>query len=135
MELQPIVKQFNRWARVRCIDLHLQALENIYKRHPSERVAETYLKSNGCHILGRNVRLPFSEVDLIIEKNQQIHLVEVKTEGFHPHFVQRVSLFQKERLERSMLFLSAEMNRRVRVHLITVARGNKIRCFPDFLAD
>ncbi len=49
------------------------------KGREGERVAESYLKRHGFRIVGRNVRIPPYEIDLVAEKDGVIHLVEVKT--------------------------------------------------------
>ena len=44
-----------------------------------ERIAESFLKSNGMKILYRNYRTPFGEADLVVEDGDEVAFVEVKT--------------------------------------------------------
>lgn len=44
-----------------------------------ENIASDYLKSNGFEILYKNFRSKYGEIDIIAEKNDKIHFVEVKT--------------------------------------------------------
>ena len=44
-----------------------------------EEIASRYLRSLGYHILERNVRTPFGEIDLVAEHEHMIVFVEVKT--------------------------------------------------------
>lgn len=44
-----------------------------------EKIAEKYLKNRGYKILERNYLKKGSEIDIIAEKNGEIHFVEVKT--------------------------------------------------------
>ena len=44
-----------------------------------EKIAERYLKNQGYKILEKNFLVKGSEIDIIAEKNGEIHFVEVKT--------------------------------------------------------
>lgn len=44
-----------------------------------EQVAAKYLKNQGYKILEKNYRTRYGEIDLICEKEQIIHFIEVKT--------------------------------------------------------
>jgi len=44
-----------------------------------EKIAEDYLINKGYKIIGRNVRLPVGEIDIIAKDGDYIVLVEVKT--------------------------------------------------------
>lgn len=44
-----------------------------------EKIAERYLKRHGYIILERNFLVRGSEIDIIAEKNDEIHFIEVKT--------------------------------------------------------
>lgn len=48
-----------------------------------ESIAEKYLLRDGYTILCTNFRTREGEVDLIVEKSQQLVFVEVKTRSFH----------------------------------------------------
>lgn len=44
-----------------------------------ERIAERYLRSLGYSIIGRNVKLPIGELDLVAKDGHEFVFVEVKT--------------------------------------------------------
>lgn len=44
-----------------------------------EQIASEYLTSKGLHIIDRNFRTKYGEIDLIIKKDKKIIFVEVKT--------------------------------------------------------
>jgi len=44
-----------------------------------EDVATEYLTQKGCEIIGRNVRTPYGEIDVIAQQGDIIIFVEVKT--------------------------------------------------------
>ena len=44
-----------------------------------ERVATEYLEKRGFIIIGRNVRTPYGEIDIVVEKDGVAIFVEVKT--------------------------------------------------------
>ncbi len=44
-----------------------------------EKAAARYLKRKGYKILGRNVRTPFCEIDIIARRGEVVAFVEVKT--------------------------------------------------------
>ena len=55
-------------------DVHKKALGRR-----GEKLAEEYLKAEGCKILHKNYRTPFGEADLIVEDKDEVAFVEVKT--------------------------------------------------------
>ncbi len=44
-----------------------------------EQIAQSYLSSKGLHIIDRNFRTKYGEIDLIIKQAKKIIFVEVKT--------------------------------------------------------
>jgi putative endonuclease len=45
-----------------------------------EQLAETFLAARGCTLVERNVRTPYGEIDLVVQKNGDLLIfVEVKT--------------------------------------------------------
>lgn len=55
-------------------DLHKKVLGR-----KGEKLAEEYLKSEGCKVLKKNYRTPFGEADLIVQDGDEVVFVEVKT--------------------------------------------------------
>jgi putative endonuclease len=43
-----------------------------------ERMAETYLTQKGFEVLGRNIRTPYGEIDLLVRQEKTLVFVEVK---------------------------------------------------------
>ncbi len=54
-------------------DLHKKVLGR-----KGEKLAEEYLKSEGCKVLKKNYRTPFGEADLIVQDGDEVVFVEVK---------------------------------------------------------
>ncbi|MCK9557242.1 MAG: YraN family protein [Candidatus Cloacimonetes bacterium] len=48
-----------------------------------ETLAVDYLVTNGYNVLCRNFRVKQGEIDIIVEKNQHLIFVEVKTRSYH----------------------------------------------------
>lgn len=69
-----------------------------------ESIAASYLVKGGYSIACKNFRVPKGEIDLIVEKNQQLIFVEVKTRSYH-----------------SMDSAVANVNHRKQVRISTVA--------------
>jgi putative endonuclease len=48
-----------------------------------EEIAAEYLVTNGYNVLCSNFRVKQGEIDIIVEKDQQLVFVEVKTRSYH----------------------------------------------------
>ena len=71
-----------------------------------ENIAEKFLKSKGIKIIGRNVRTPFGEIDIIGEEKGKIYFVEVKTRS-NSNFglpVEGVTKQKKSHMVKSAMF-------------------------------
>jgi putative endonuclease len=65
----------------------------------AERAAEKFLRRRGCKMLGRNVRLPMGELDLVVLDGEVIAFVEVRsTEGDVNRPMQSVDAVKQKRL-------------------------------------
>ncbi len=56
--------------------------QDVHKKvlgRKGEKLAESYLKKQGCKLLQRNYRTPFGEADLIVLDGDELAFVEVKT--------------------------------------------------------
>jgi putative endonuclease len=61
-------------------------MKNISKQElaqTGESLAADFLVTNGYKVLCRNFRVKQGEIDLIVEKDQQLIFVEVKTRSYH----------------------------------------------------
>lgn len=54
------------------IDKHIRGIQG-------ENVAVDFLRKQGFLLVGRNIRIGRSEIDIIAQRNDEIHFVEVKT--------------------------------------------------------
>jgi putative endonuclease len=71
----------------------------------AERAAEKFLRHRGCKVLGRNVRLPMGELDLVVLDGEVIAFVEVRsTEGDVDRPMQSVDAVKQKRLSDLALF-------------------------------
>lgn len=61
----------------------MKKLNNLELAKIGENAATDYLANNGYTIVCRNFRCKFGEIDIIVEKDQQLIFVEVKTRTHH----------------------------------------------------
>jgi len=68
-----------------------------------ESVAASFLVSAGYKVVYRNYRQPCGEIDLIVEKNQRLIFVEVKTRTYHSitSALASVSYYKRKRITRT----------------------------------
>ena len=68
-----------------------------------ENLAAKYLERQGYRLVCRNYRCRQGEIDLIVEKDQQLIFVEVKTRSYHSisAAVENISLKKKQRISRT----------------------------------
>lgn len=90
-----------------------------------EQFAAEYLKSQGRKIVAQNVRAPFGEIDLIVEDNETLVFVEVKTRHSkkfgYPE--EAVSYFKKRKLiQLAQWYLMSRRitNKRVRFDVLAI---------------
>ncbi len=85
-----------------------------------EDLAEEYLREQGYTILGRNIKTPFGEIDILAELNGKKVVVEVKGGNtFNP--VENFTPQKFERVFKSALHLLE--NEDFQIDLIVVFRG------------
>jgi len=80
-----------------------------------ETVACVYLKKKGFKIIERNYQQKWGEVDIVSEKDNKIHFIEVKTvshpkkgKGFSPE--ENVHLWKRQRLSKTIQTYLSEKN-------------------------
>lgn len=134
--LQPINKSFENWAHSKSIGPLLQGSKSTYnKGHKFELMAYNYLTKN-YKLIGHNVKLKYAEIDLIVRDRQNnYHLIEVKSKGLGMIYHCRVGLSQAERLLRAQTYLNHKFSLQLRTHLIVVESVEDIQIYKDFLAD
>lgn len=66
-----------------------------------EIYAARFLRDNGYDLIAGNYRRRVGEIDIIAEKSNTVHFVEVKTRGEDPMFrpMEAVDLYKRERLK------------------------------------
>lgn len=94
-----------------------------------ERVLEASLK-RGAKLVARNIEIAGVEVDLIIEKNRELHLIEIKSLQNLDYLERRVTPGQRERLRRALRAL-LEQGHQARAHLALVL-PDRIKILADF---
>lgn len=91
----------------------------------AERAAEKFLKKRGCKVIGRNVRLPMGELDLVVVDGEVIVFVEVRsTEGNTDRPMQSVDALKQKRLtDLAMCWLQRNrlLGRNVRFDIVAVS--------------
>jgi len=87
---------------------------------PFEDLAEEYLKRQGYVILGRNLRTPFGEIDILAELKGKKVVVEVKGgNAFNP--VENFTFSKFKRLINSAYYLLGSED--FQIDLVVVFRG------------
>jgi len=70
-----------------------------------ENVAAKFLERQGYTLICRNFRCPQGEIDLIVEKDQQLIFVEVKTRQYHSitSAVENITYLKQRKISRTAL--------------------------------
>jgi len=71
-----------------------------------ERLAERYLIEQGARLLTRNYRIPFAEIDLVVEHEGELVAVEVKTRAIDD-LEEPVEAITRRKLQRIVQALTA----------------------------
>jgi putative endonuclease len=96
-------------------------------------IANHYAK-NGFNILHQNLRTPFSEIDILAEKQNQIYVLEVKTiSSQNDYLINSWFKTQRRRLIKSIKYLLAtnqltSTNLTCHFIVIDMSNPNKVRC-------
>lgn len=75
-----------------------------------EKIGEDYLVKNKFRILDRNYRKPWGEIDLIAQKGESLHFIEVKTQiaDFVNRPEDKVDWQKQKRIQRAALTYLSE---------------------------
>lgn len=101
----------------------------MYKRHLTGRAGELYassfLESKGYRIIARNLRTPFSEVDIVAVKDETLIFVEVKTRSSQKYGrpIESVTPARIKRLERAIVYFSKmhpELPKKLRIDVVSI---------------
>ncbi len=77
-----------------------------------ERLAENFLKKKGYRIVGKNIRSPFGEIDLVAEERRTLVFVEVKTRSGNEFGFPEEAVIQKKQKRLARLASWYVMTRR-----------------------
>jgi putative endonuclease len=72
-----------------------------------EWVSALYLRLKGYEILEKRFKTPMGEIDLLARKGKTIVAIEVKTRDTWAQAAMALTLFQKKRIEKALLFYLA----------------------------
>ena len=92
-----------------------------------EDIAASYLKSKGCSILERNVRVDADEIDLVVVDGAAVAAVEVKTSTNGDDPLEAVDDAKFGRIERAVVGSPWRINRIDLVGITAERRGITIR--------
>jgi putative endonuclease len=87
-----------------------------------EDVAENFLRKKGIKIIGRNVRTPFGEIDIIGEEKDKLYFVEVKTRS-NDSFgtpAEAVNNEKKEHIIKSVMYYLKGADRDFEIGVISI---------------
>ncbi|NTW71709.1 MAG: YraN family protein [Eubacteriaceae bacterium] len=86
--------------------------DNQIKGRYGEQIAVDYLKKTGYQILEKNYRCPLGEVDIIVQKGEDVVFVEVKTRTSDNYGLPGESVISRKQrhIIRSAMYYLAENN-------------------------
>ena len=97
-----------------------------------ERVVSQYLKNKGWTILYQNKKILGVEIDILVKKEKDYMLIEVKSIS-KPEYLERIlKEKQKQRLKKVAESLYEDSFKSLRCFLATVDSKNKIEFFEIF---
>lgn len=98
----------------------------------SEKYVIEFYQSNCFELLGQRVKTPFAEVDLLFRAPEgHVLLVEVKTANIQDFHLYRISLKQRKRLLRALLFLAEKFEALVEAHWAFVTKEGEVTIIED----
>lgn len=101
----------------------------------AERLAACWLIAKGYHILERNQRTPFGEIDLIARRGRLVALVEVKARVTRADALDALRPIQQQRIARAGAWYVARRPRLhgldIRCDLVVVPAWRRPRHLPD----
>lgn len=96
-------------------------LKNSYARgKEAEDLVRSHFEQSGYFCVGQRVTSPVFEVDLILENDEAVYLVEVKTISNWGRTLNRLPEAQKRRLLRSQIYFSSRFKKPVLCRLVLV---------------
>lgn len=92
----------------------------------SELLVEIDLRGKGWRVVAKRFKSPFAEIDLIVEKNQTVMIIEIKSVS-NSHFLNfRLSRDQRQRLARAHQYFTEKWENPVEFQLAFVDPKGKI---------
>ncbi|MCC6278610.1 MAG: YraN family protein [Oligoflexia bacterium] len=65
----------------------------------NELKVQSYLEKSGWRVIAKNLRTPFAEIDLLVQKHEKIRIIEVKTRKIDDPTRPPIGRLQFERLK------------------------------------
>jgi putative endonuclease len=99
-----------------------------------ERRAAWFLRLHGWRIVGKRVRVPAGEVDLIAKRGRTVAFIEVKTRATAAELDHAIDAYRLRRVVAAATFLApryATVDHDIRVDVILIAP----RCWPRHLVN
>ncbi len=100
-----------------------------------EELVCSWLEHNGWKILGRRVKCPYAEVDILASKsegkymNETIRMIEVKSVSNRDYLFLRLSNRQKVRLHQALLYFSYKWQKDIELQIAFVDSKGSIEFF------
>ena len=108
-------------------------LKSSCERHQTgwkaEKTVLNLLKRQGFRFVAQRLKTPYSEVDLLVFKKNQIFLIEVKSSRYFTYLSSR----QEEALRQSLSYLQGCYEGQSIRAILALVEGRKVSFIPDFL--
>lgn len=121
------------------IGVLLRELRSMFYEHVKgqrcEELVCSWLEQKGWKILGRRVKSPYAEVDILASKfegrniNETIKMIEVKSVSNRDYLFLRLSNRQRVRLHQALVYFSHKWKKDIELHIAFVDAKGSIEFF------
>lgn len=116
---------------------------NIKIGNIGEKIACNFLVNNGYKIISQNTRVSHKEIDIIVEKEDQIRFIEVKTTYYKNKYsknkpedylsLRKIKLLKSAIYEYCLILAKNEENVHLDLIAITIIKSKKLANIKHFL--